>query len=52
MDYIPKDLAFKLEPLMDAGKILDAEFVCRNEHSNESLVGLTVRIVETSSISN
>ena len=47
MGYIPKDWAFKLATLMDAGKIIDAEFVCRNELPTEKLIGLTVRIVET-----
>jgi hypothetical protein len=32
MGYIPSDLAAELAPIMDAGKELDAEFVCRNEH--------------------
>ena len=47
MGYIPSRLAKDLAPQMDAGKDFDAEFVRRNEHPTEELVGLTVRIVET-----
>jgi hypothetical protein len=49
MGYVPSGLAAMLAPLMDAGKIFEAEFVRRNEHPTEALVGLTVRIVETAS---
>jgi len=51
MGYIPSYLAKDLAPLMDAGKEFDAEFVCRNEHPTEALVGLTVQIVETTTCS-
>ena len=47
MGYIPSWMAKDLAPLMDAGRVFNAEFVCRNEHPTEELVGLTVRIVET-----
>jgi hypothetical protein len=47
MGFIPSELATELAPLMDAGTEFDAEFVCRNEHPSEALVGLTVKIVET-----
>jgi len=47
MGYIPRWLAKDLAPQMDAGKEFDAEFVRRNEHPTEELVGLTVQIVET-----
>ena len=50
--YVPNKIAKKLAPLMDEGRTFLAEFVCRNEHPYEPLVGLTVRIVETSSLSN
>ena len=49
MGYIPNDLAEELAPMMDAGREFDAEFICRNAHPNESLIGLTVKIVETKS---
>lgn len=49
MGYLPRDLSKELAPLMDAGRVFDAEFVCRNSHPNESLIGLTVKIVETTS---
>ena len=49
MGYVPKHIAKDLVPLMDEGRTFIAEFVCRNEHPTEVLVGLTVRIVETTS---
>jgi hypothetical protein len=45
--YVPKYIAKELAPLMDEGRTFLAEFICRNEHPTEDLVGLTVRIVET-----
>jgi hypothetical protein len=50
MGYIPKEIASRLAPLMDAGKDLDAEFVCVNRHPSYDLVGLTVKIIETVSL--
>ncbi len=47
MGYIPSDLTAELAPIMDAGRDFDAEFVCINECPPHELVGLTVRIVET-----
>lgn len=49
MGYIPSELAKDLAPLMDAGRVFDAEFVCVNEYQPHELVGLTVRIFETTS---
>ena len=49
MGYIPSWLAKDLAQQMDAGKEFDAEFVCRNEHPTEELIGLTVKIVEATS---
>jgi hypothetical protein len=49
MGYIPSGLAKDLAPMMDAGKVFDAEFICRNEYPPHKRVGLTVRIVETTS---
>jgi hypothetical protein len=46
MGYVPSGLAAELAPLIDAGKIFEAEFVRRNEHPTEELIGLTVMIVE------
>ena len=47
--YIPSDLSKELAPLMDDGEEFDAEFICRNEYPPHERIGLTVRIVETSS---
>ena len=47
MGYIPSALAKYLSPLMDAGREFDVEFVCRNKHPTEELIGLTVKIIET-----
>ena len=52
MGYIPSGLAAELAPIMDAGRIFDAEFVCVNEFPPHERVGLTVRIAEISSLSN
>ena len=49
MGFIPSELATELAPIMDAGKEFDAEFICRNEHPVKTLVGITVRIVESTS---
>ena len=49
MGFIPRKLAAKLAPIMDAGRIFDAEFICRNEHPTEALIGITVKIVEATS---
>jgi hypothetical protein len=49
MGYIPRELATELAPLMDAGRVFDAEFVCVNEIPPYERVGLTIRIVETTS---
>ena len=49
MGFIPRNLAAELAPLMDTGKEFDAEFVCVNEFPPHERVGLTVRIVETTS---
>lgn len=50
MGYLPKATARLLAPLMDAGRTFLAEFVCRNEHPKHRLVGLTVRIIETTPV--
>ena len=49
MGFIPSKLAKELAPLMDAGRVFDAEFVCVNQYPPYERVGLTVRIVESSS---
>ena len=51
LGYVPKNIAKDLGPLMDEGRTFLAMFICRNEHPTEELVGLTVRIVETTSSS-
>lgn len=45
--YIPKKIAKWVAPVMDEGKRLCAEFVQRNESPFHDIVGLTVRVVET-----
>jgi hypothetical protein len=47
MRYIPACPAKILAPMIDAGRTFLAEFVARNEAPGRELVGLTVRIVET-----
>ena len=47
MGYLPAKLAQILAPMIDAGRTFIAEFVARNEAPGRELVGLTVRIVET-----
>ena len=47
MGYLPSWLAKVLAPMMDVGRTFMAEFVARNEALGRELVGLTVRIVET-----
>jgi len=46
MDYIPKHIASKLAPLMDAGKRYIAEFVQVNEWAPYDRIGMTIKIVE------
>ena len=47
MGYVPSKLAKVLAPMIDSGRTFLAEFVARNEAPGRELVGLTVRIVET-----
>ena len=47
MGYVPSWLAKILAPMMDGGRTFLAEFVRRNEAPGGELVGLTVRIIET-----
>ena len=46
LGYVPKHIAEKLAPKMDAGRKFRAEFITRNEHPLHDTVGLTIRIVE------
>ena len=46
LGYVPRQIAKKLAPQMDAGKRFIALFVSRNEHPFHDTVGLTVKIVE------
>ena len=46
LGYVPRHIAEKLAPEMDAGRKLFALFVARNEHPYHDVVGLTVRVVE------
>jgi hypothetical protein len=48
--YVPSWLAKILAPKIDAGRTFLAEFVARNEAPGRELVGLTVRIVETTPV--
>ena len=52
MGYIPKDISRSLAPLMDAGRVFDAEFVCVNKHPYHDVVGLTVQIVEVTPLAS
>jgi hypothetical protein len=47
LGHLPKPVAKRLAPLMDAGRVFDAVFVGRNEYAPHKNVGLTIRIVET-----
>ena len=49
MGYVPKYIAKDLATLIDEGRNFLAMFVRRNEHPTEKFIGLTVRIVETTS---
>jgi len=51
MGYIPKDIAAHLAPLMDSGRVFDAEYVCVARHPSHETVGFAVRIVEAPSLS-
>ena len=46
LGYLQKPIAEKLAPMMDAGTKLTAKFVRRNQFAPDSIVGLTVEIVE------
>ena len=48
MGYLPRDVSEDLAPMMDNGRTFLAEFVHRNENSEHDLIGMTVKIVETS----
>ena len=45
--YLPKDISKEIAPLMDSGRKFLALFVRRNEFLPDAMVGLTVKIVET-----
>ena len=46
LGYLPKSVAEKLAPVIDGGAKLTARFVCRNQLAPDSIVGLTVEIIE------
>ena len=46
LGYLQKPVAEKLAPVMDAGTKLTAKFVRRNQIAPDSIVGLTVKIIE------
>ncbi len=46
MGYVPKQIAQRIAPEMDAGRKVRAEYVSQNEHPRHEIVGLTIRIVE------
>lgn len=46
LGYLQKPVAEKLAPVMDSGTKLAAKFVCRNQFAPDSIVGLTVEIIE------
>ena len=47
MGYVPRHLSRILAPMMDAGRSFIAEFVSVNKAPGQPLIGLTIRIVET-----
>ena len=49
LGYIPKDVAAQLAPLMDSGRVFDAEYVYVAKHPLHDMVGLSVKIVEAPS---
>ena len=50
LGYLPNAVAEKLAPLLDAGKKLTAKFIRRNQIAPDSIVGLTVEIIEDGQI--
>ena len=46
LGYLQKPIAEKLSPVMDAGTKFTAKFISRNQFAPDSIVGLTVEIVE------
>jgi hypothetical protein len=50
LGYLKKSVAEKLAPVMDAGLKLTAKLVRRNQFAPDSIVGLTVEIVEDAPI--
>jgi hypothetical protein len=46
LGYLPKPVAKWIAPVMDRGGKLTARFVCRNQLAPDSIVGLTVEIIE------
>ncbi|VTR66076.1 HIRAN (fragment) [Desulfosarcina cetonica] len=46
LGYLQRPVAEKLAPVMDSGTQLTARFVCRNQFGPDSIVGLTVEIIE------
>jgi hypothetical protein len=51
LGYLQKSVAEKLAPIIDAGMKLIARFVCLNQFAPDSIVGLTVEIVEDGPVS-
>ena len=49
LGYLERPVAEKLAPVIDAGTNLTAKFVRRNQFAHDSIVGLTVEIVEDGS---
>jgi len=46
LGYLPTPVAKRIAPVMDGGAKLTARFVCRNQFAPDSIVGLTVKIIE------
>jgi hypothetical protein len=51
LGYLQKSVAEELAPVMDAGTKLIARFIRRNQFEHDSIVGLTVEIVEDGPVS-
>ena len=46
LGYLPTPVAKRIAPVMDGGAKLTAQFVRRNQFAPDSIVGLTVEIIE------
>jgi hypothetical protein len=50
LGYLPRPVSKRLAPVIDVGEQLIAKLVCRNQIALDSIIGLTVRIMEDEKI--